>query len=225
MLVPSVKWRAFLALAVCLLALGGAELCAGTDPTIRLTWAVMYRGTDGVVRAIDYRLPVVRLAGGDHFRIIMRPESPCFCYVLLRDAQKKLALLFPAEPRFPSTPLQSDATCSLPDGERWYRLDEDGGIEVFYLILSDHRLKALEASVAAYRAHEFDQGDDRVDTFKQAVLDEIRRLVVETSPLAEAARKPLAVAGDFRGISAEAAFPGIAVLARSVYVRTIRLRH
>jgi hypothetical protein len=221
----SSAWRTFLALVGGLLLLGGVGLHADTDPAIRLTWAVVYRGTDEITHAIDYRFPVVRLASGDRLRIILRPESSCFFYVMLHDAQKDLVVLFPEASRFPSAPFQADTTCSLPDGERWYRLDEDGGTEVFYLIASDHRLKALEASVAAYRALGHDRGDDRLGALKQAVLDEIRRLVVETSPLAEAAHKPLAVAGDFRGISAEEEIPGISVLARNVYVRTIRLQH
>jgi hypothetical protein len=222
---PSRMRLAFATVAIGLLALGGAGLSADTDPTIRLTWAVVYRGTDGITKAIDYRLRVVQLACGDRIRILMRPASPCFCYVMLHDAQKDLVVLFPEISRFPSTPLPADATRSLPDGERWYRLDEDGGTEVFYLIVADHRLKALEASVAAYGALKQNSGGDRGGVRKQAVLDEIRKLVVETSPLAEAARKPLAVAGDFRGIDAEAGFPGISVLARNVYVKTIRLQH
>ncbi len=170
-------------------------------------------------------MPVVRLASGDRIRIIMRPASPCFFYVVLHDAQKNLSVLFPEMSRFRGTPLPADATFSLPDGERWYRLDENGGTEIFYLIASDHRLNELEASVAAYRMVAPDLGDDRRGARKQVVLEEIRRLIVETSPLAEAAPKPLAVAGSFRGITAEAGFQGISIEARSVYVRTIRLRH
>ena len=53
----------------------------------------------------------------------------------------------------------------------------------------------------------------------------IKRLIKESSYLSEAAEKPVAVAGDFRGIREEKDLNGVYVEAAKVYVKTIRLAH
>ncbi len=122
----------------------GAVSFAATDDLLRFTWAVVYKSGGQDVQAIDYTSRVVHLAAGDRFRIHFQPRSPCFFYVYLRDAQKNLYLL--GQSNFdPQGDRQVNRDLSLPEGDNWYHLDDSSGVELFYLIVSEQRLRRLEA--------------------------------------------------------------------------------
>jgi hypothetical protein len=212
----------FRALLACLL-LGSASL-AGTEEPLRFTWAVVYQGSGQSVLAIDYSSRIVQLSSGDRVRIHFQPRSRCCLYVYLHDAQQHLYLLGQRGFEPPESP-EAGRGFTLPEGDNWYRLDTSGGVELFYLIVSDHRLRRLEALSSRSLARPVRYGSPPRLSRRRAVLEEIRTLIRESSALAEPVQKPVTVAGEFRGVTEQSDYQGIAVEGGSVYVRTIRLEH
>jgi len=208
-------WLAWILLA--------AAAFARADEPLRFTWAVVYKGSSEGTLTIDYSSRIVRLSSGDRFRIHFQPRSRCYFYVYLHDAQKNLYLLGQRD-----FDLQEDRelarSCTLPESDNWYQLDDSGGVELLYLIVSVRRLSRLEALTGKSLSRQARYGN-RPLARKRAVLDEIRKLIRESSSLAEPVQRPVTVAGEFRGITEEGEYEGIEVEAGAVYVRTIRLEH
>jgi hypothetical protein len=200
-----------------ILSLLASVLIADAESSIRFTWAFVYQGKDQQVRGIDYSETIARLQSGDRFKMYFKPSSPCRVYMYLHDAQENL------HPLFMET-TQVGKSCSLPQGEDWFYLDEQGGTELFYLIVSAHRLRKLEALTKEFSALEV-SGSERFLTQKYKVLDEIKRIIKQSSSLADVAQRPVPVAGDLRGITEEIQVLGIGVEAKSIYVKTVRLEH
>jgi hypothetical protein len=210
--------------AALLLVLLTAAPFVHAAPPLRFTWAFVYRGSDETTRAIDYASPIMHLRSGDRLRVHLRPLAPCYMYLLLHDSRKDMYLLFPD-----SLPSAEGAAVEhplvLPSGDSWFRLDEHRGTEKFYLIASSSRLQALEE--AAARTWKDGPGLDSPTRLvpRHPVLDEIRRLIRQASGLAEAAQRPVSVAGEVRGIEEESEVRGVEVETGALYVRTIRVQH
>ena len=206
-----------------LLLLAAAPFVRAATP-LRFTWAFVYRCSDKETRAIDYDSRVVRLHNGDRLRIHLRPFSPCYFYLFLQDSRKDLYLLFPEDFSSGEEPLVEYSRV-LPGGDSWFRLDERGGVERFYLIVSGSRLKPLEEAAARCLKRQPGPGWQARLVPRHPVLDEIRRLIRQASGLAEAVQKPVAVAGEVRGIEEDCEVRGIEVETESLYVKTIRVEH
>jgi len=211
------------ALAACLLLGGATGGGAESDAGVRLGWAVVHQHGEEPARPIDYGRRVVRLQSGDRIRLYLRPLDACHLYGYLYDSQKSLALLFPQGPAAQAGPSPADRSFSQPGNGSWYRLDEHGGVELFYLIVSAQRQQALESATDALLRT--NPASPQRRSGQQRVLEEIQRLIREGSRLAGAREKPLAVAGDFRGIGEDGEFPGRLIEVRGVCVRTFRLQH
>jgi len=205
---------------------GLSLFAADRSGSIRFSWAFLYQGKDGVTRPIDYDKRVVRLQSGDKLKIYLKPQDACHIYLYLYDAQNDLFLLFP-EAFGQSTPNpRVTKNFELPGVNSWYYLDEQTGMETFYLIISAQPLEDLEKRTKQYFSGlTNDRTNRQIMTYKYGVLDEIKRLIKEGSYLSEAAEKPIAVAGDFRGIREERDLNGVHIEAAQIYVKTIRLAH
>jgi hypothetical protein len=217
--------RCLIVLLLALTSLPVRHLLAEGGAGVRFSWAFVHQGEDGTSKAIDYSQSIVKLHSGDRFRIYLKPQSACYAYLYLYDSQRQLFLFFPESFDFWKTGYQVDQLYSLPRADGWFYLDEHAGVEVFYLILSDRRLPELEADTAAYLEQKSKDGAERTLTRKYRVIDRIRTMLKDSSHLAGAVEKPVAVAGDFRGVGEEDIVHGVTVKAGSIYVRTIRLEH
>jgi hypothetical protein len=210
------------------LAFGGGQrlFAADGDRSIRFSWAFLFQGKDGITRPFDYDRRVIRLESGDKIKIYLKPLDSCYLYLYLYDGQNNLFLLFPeafnqagSNPRLPEN-------FELPGVNSWYYLDDRPGTETFYLIVSSRPLVDLEERTKQFFTT---LGKNRrtrqILTDKHSVLDEIKRLIKESSYLSDAAEKPVAVAGDFRGIREERVLNGVYIEANEIYVKTIRVAH
>ena len=210
----------FLLLALTVCSPAGAE-----SPIVRLHWALLYEEAGGVLRAIDYARSIVELRSGDRFKILVKPASSCFLYLFLHDSQQELSVLFPEGFATSEHALRADRRYRLPAPERWYYLDDKPGVETLYLIASPERLRRLEARAEEHQRRRSRPESAQAIETKYEVLDEIKRMINESSSLSSKAERPVAVAGDVRGITDEDSLSGLEVVTRGVYVRTIRLRH
>ena len=207
-------------------ARGQSLYAVDRNDSIRFSWAFLYQGKDGITRPIDYDKRVVRLQSGDKLKIYLRPQDACHIYLYLYDSRKDLFLLFPET--FGSSEQSPLVTKNfeLPGVNSWYYLDENLGMETFYLIVSAQPLDGLEERTQQYfNGFTNERNSRRIITYKYGVLDEIKRLIKESSYLSDTAEKPVAVAGDFRGIREERDLNGVHIEAADIYVKTIRLAH
>jgi hypothetical protein len=197
----------------------------GQSPEIRFSWAVVYQEEGGRAKPIDYGANIVQLQSGDRFRFYLRSNDPCVTYLFLFDAQRDLYLLFPRNLDSPQNDSSPNVLYILPENDSWYFLDDDGGIETFYLVVSRQEQDRLESATRQYLISKSDgDGPDDLD-IKYAVLDEIRRIIQENSHLSGVAEKPVAIAGELRGVDEEHQVRGIRVETDRAYVKTIRLAH
>lgn len=203
----------------------GQTVYTDQDSSIIFSWAFVYQGKDEITKPIDYSKNVVRLESGDRLKIYLKPLNTCHFYLYLHDSQKNLYLLFPEDFTFFDTNLQITRKYDLPGENSWFYLDDSGGIEVFYLIVSEHRLRSLEESTKRYWEGRAKQRNFQNIAYKHEVLDEIKRIIKESSYLSDTVEKPIAVAGDFRGIREEDELNGVSIEATDIYVKTIRLAH
>ena len=204
---------------------GEQSVFADQDSSIIFSWAFVYQDKDEITKPIDYSKSVVPLESGDRLKIYLKPLNACHFYLYLHDSQKNLYLLFPEDFTFFDKSLQITRKYDLPGGNNWFYLDDNGGIEVFYLIVSDQRLQSLEESTKRYLEGRAKQRNLQNITYKHGVLDEIKLIIKESSYLSGTVEKPIAVAGDFRGIKEEDELNGVSIEAKDIYVKTIRLVH
>lgn len=223
---PGRRALAVLVLLV-LAALWGQPASAGDrSGSVLFSWALVCQSEAGVGKAVNYQKNVIRLEAGDRFKIHLQPSKSCYIYLYLHDAQKNLFLVFPDDFEHFDQGSRITRNYELPGVNSWFYLDEAGGVELFYLIASSRRLEELERSTQRYLEGSRAQMDDlKAVAVKHEVLDEIRRLIKETSYLSDASEKPVAVAGDFRGIREEHGLNGVRIETTEIYVKTIRLQH
>jgi hypothetical protein len=210
------------ALLLCGLAAAGHAQDGGT---LRVQWAMLQRSADGTTRSIDSTRDPVALRAGDRIRLWMKPLTDGWYYLFLHDAQKRLTLLSPTDLGTEEGPVAAGTGWFVPGPQAWFRLDASPGTEVLYLILSDRRLSVLESAAVGGAGKARPGAASRPVERPSETLDEIRRLVVQSSSLVRPAETPVPVAGDFRGLEVESGFDGILIEARGLYVRTFRLEH
>jgi hypothetical protein len=81
---------------------------------------------------------------GDKFKISFRSGQRCHVYVLAIDGTGWVTSVFPgAESPF-GNPVEPGRTYLIPDGARWYALDEHKGVEHVYLLASLERRPDIE---------------------------------------------------------------------------------
>jgi hypothetical protein len=225
----AVRYRVAVAAGILLLLTTGSvpsTFAADRSGSISFSWALVYKDDGGIIKPIDYDKTVTRLDSGDKFKFYFKPLSSCHIYLYLFDAQKNLFLLFPEDFDVVPDAARITRNYDLPGVNSWFYLDEKSGLEVFYLIVSARPLEELENRTKRYLER---YGDPKTNageiTSKHGVLDEIKRIIKKSSYLSDAAEKPIAVAGDFRGVREEGELNGVRIEATDIYVKTIRLQH
>ncbi len=137
----------FLSLSFLQLPAWGAPKREG-DPA--LLWAF------GALRAASTHpmaLPVTSgmvLHSGDKLKMMLRIRKKCFVYVLYKDSQGNLSMLFPYSPKFFDSDYRIDHNYYVPESDAWFQLDKKTGKETFYLIASEQRLRDIEYTYKKY---------------------------------------------------------------------------
>lgn len=166
------------------------------------------------------------LASGDRLKMYVEPRSPGFFYLFYLSSQGELVRLFPPEGDPPSG---GGLGVYIPEGNRWFFLDEHPGLETFYLLASLRRLVGLEALFDSYQAAS-DPASKKF--FAEQVVAEIRKIRRSHRDLTAAAERPVSVGGRLRGVGESAASPreDLAALAIKIsgaefYCRTFTIDH
>jgi hypothetical protein len=205
-------------------------LAQGADAQglIKLRWAfgaLRESGTEMKLEAIGSN-SVLRT--GDQLKVMVELESDCFVYVVHHNSQDEVKLLFPYTLQQLSTDYQRQKKYYIPEGDRWFELDDHVGRETFYLLASPKRLEDIEKLLEQY---------ERVVPARKAevtwqILDEIRTLKKQHHELAAAAERPETIGGAVRGFEKAQGMnrPDISIIAREIsasgfVVRTFTIDH
>jgi len=210
-----------------------------------LTWPGITRGVDdqGVVKfrwafgalkqsGAELKLETIGtksvLKTGDQLKMMVDLESDCFVYLIHHSSQDTVKLMFPYTLKQLTDDYQQHRKYFIPEGDRWFQLDQQVGPETFYLLASARRLETLERLFQQYESAE----PSRRAQINGEVLDEISTLKKEHRDLVATAERPETIGGAVRGFEKAQGMnlPDISVIAREVsgpgfVVRTFTIDH
>jgi hypothetical protein len=85
---------------------------------------------------------------GDKIKIFFAANCACYVYVIGIDATGYVAQIFPEGDLRAAGPVSPGAEYLLPEGSRWWGLDDYRGVEQIYFIASRQRRPDIESAVA-----------------------------------------------------------------------------
>ena len=159
---PLASALAFLSLSICLAASPQPE-----TRTPKVVWAFGAVRTSSNPSKVERVRAHMELSSGDKLRMMIQLNKRCFVYVIHRDTQDNLVLLFPYSIKQFDTDYQTFHKYFSPkDG--WFQLDNRTGRETFYLVASDQRLLDIEY---AYQQYASSISSKKQDLAKQVISE------------------------------------------------------
>ena len=166
------------------------------DPEVDFRWAfAAISAQDGKNSTRPVTQDMV-LESGDQLKMMVELQRRCFVYVFHHDRDNGLRLLFPYALQQFEGDYQPNRRYYIPRGEAWFKLDQNPGREVFYLIASSKRLEELEK---AYLRYDSAEAALKAETAR-ALLDQIRELRRGHRELASPAERPVPIGGALRSV-------------------------
>ena len=145
---------------------------------------------------------------GDVFRILIKPESDCFSYVIYENPTGDDAAVLFAGP--------------MKSGEIWLSMDlmllPPEGEESFFIIMSRLEQKTLGERISAFNVNPGNTIQRR------ALMNEVFRIRSENSKFNEAPEKPMIMGGVVRTGTPEKT-QGVEFSGLETYVKTISIQH
>jgi hypothetical protein len=84
------------------------------------------------------------VAAGDRIRLVFSTGSDGYAYVVARDAQGGLALLFPGATVRGASRVRAGSVQQAPPGDQWFTVDAASGLAAIYLLAGHDPLENLE---------------------------------------------------------------------------------
>jgi len=168
------------------------------------------------------------LKSGDQLKAFLELREKCYVYLVYHSAQGEIVLLFPSNTDELSGGFEEKNHYYIPEGEKWFELDNHPGKETFYLIASMERLMKLEALFRRYASlSAAEKGDCR-----DQILTEIQDLKRRHRQFRTAAERPVQIVGGIRGgdeIPKAAGFDpasmAVEISAQKFYSKTFTIDH
>jgi len=136
------------------------------------------------------------LKSGDQVKMMVELQRKCFIYFFHDNRRDGVKLLFPYALQQFEGDYQPERRYYIPRGDAWFRLDDNPGQEVFYLVASAKRLDDLEK---AYMRYESAEAASKVETAR-ALVDLIKELRREHRELSSPAERPVPIGGTLRSV-------------------------
>ncbi len=217
-------------LAVVLLSAAG--LYAQTAPplnNVQYTWAFVARAGEAGHRHIGVITKDTALKSGDEFKVFVNLTKNCFVYIIHKNSDGQLALLFPYDTSMFRNEYSVDKNYYVPKGRQWFTLDKNQGTETFYVFASSERLTALETSLHGYFVSETGKKADAA----AVVVNEMKETKKRFRTFSTIAERPITIAGNVRGEQTRSIDPDridIATLATEIsannfFAKTITIDH
>jgi hypothetical protein len=187
----------------------------GDEPEIGLRWALSAMEPGATAPAAIQA--DTQLAAGDKLKFLVEPLTPCSVYLLLQDASEDVHVLYRESAK--AAEEGGRRTYIPPDGQ-WFEVDEQSGLETFFLLASAKPLTDLEALLDAHAK----AADPKASAKK--IVAEIRRLHKAHRDFARPVEKPMMIGGQTRGTSNSSIDRlAVEVSAERFYEKTITIEH
>ncbi|MDR0668654.1 MAG: DUF4384 domain-containing protein [Treponema sp.] len=158
--------------------------------------------------AISLERPV-ELTTGDRITFILKSRADCFVYVIARDSENAVAVLY-------SNPVRNGETLNLGP----IRITPPAGSETIFFVVSSRERSGLSQAVTTLRAN---PNSARAG---QELLNQVYGLRRDSSLLGETPEQPLAMGGSVRGTDDTAGNTGGLLFSGThTYVKILTLEH
>jgi Domain of unknown function (DUF4384) len=214
------RWVVYVCTAVVLSLMvpglpGTASAQASDENNVSFVWAFEALVAAGNVTKQVQIKEDMKLKTGDHLKMFVELRKPCFVYVIHHGAQGEIQQLFPYDIQQFTTDYQTSKIYEIPPNDAWFRINEQVGLETFYLVASAQRLADLEQLLATYAAAQ----PAEQPLAATNVLAELRNLLKQHRASMKPGR-PVPIAGNMRkGIE------GVEITAPQFYIETFTIEH
>ena len=211
-----VYWCAVVVLILLIPGLSGmASAQASDENNVSFVWAFVALVEEGKVTQPVPIKEDMQLKTGDQLKMFVELRKPCFVYVIHHGARGEIQRLFPYDIQQFTTDYQTSKTYEIPPNDAWLRINEQAGLETFYLVASAQRLTDLEQLLATYTAAQPAEQPQAAAN----VLTELRNLLKQHRASMKPGR-PVPIAGNMReGIE------GVEITAPQLYIETFTIEH
>jgi len=169
-----------------------------------------------------------RLKTGDKLKMLVELEKKCFVYVIYHSAQDEVMILFPYDMEQFTRDYVPGKRYYIPQGDRWFELDENLGRETFYLLASAQRLMGLERLLRKYTTADL----ARKPELAKQILTEIRKIKRRHRKFKTFAERPVQIVGNIRGVDdaqktvrPDVSSIAVEISAKTFYSRTFTIDH
>jgi hypothetical protein len=157
----------------------------------------------------------IKLKTGDQLKMFVELRKPCFVYVIHHGARGEIQRLFPYDVQQFTTDYQTSKIYEIPPDNGWFRINEQAGLETFYLIASAQRLADLEKLLATYAAAQPAEQPQVATDILAALRNMLKQHRASVKP-----GRPVPIAGNMRqGIE------GVEITATQFYIETFTIEH
>jgi hypothetical protein len=168
------------------------------------------------------------LHSGDRLKMLIEKKSDCHIY-LLYYANNTISQLFPGKKENSGDPSGSSGltTYYIPEGDKWFVLDDQTGTEKFFLLSGAAPLVELELLLEQY--------DNAAEPQKQEIIEQVTTYIrgarKQHRQLVATAERPLQIGGTFRSTGEEARSAldirsfAVEVRGNDFFARTFTIEH
>src|SRR5262252_6652075 len=150
-----------------------ASAQAPDEDKVSFVWAFEALVAEGNVTK---QIPIkedMQLKTADQLKRFVELRKPCFVYVIHHGARGEIQRLFPYDMQQFTADYQIAKIYEIPPNDGWFRINEQTGLETFYLVATAQRLTDLEQLLATYAAAQPDEQPQAATN----ILAELRHLL------------------------------------------------
>ena len=194
---------------------GMAGAQAADEDNVSFVWAFEALVAEGNVTK---QVPIkedIQLKTGDQLKMFVELRKPCFVYVIHHGARDEIQRLFPYDIQQFAMDYHTSKVYEIPPHDGRFRINEQAGLETFYLVAAAQRLTDLETLLDTYTAAK----PDEQPVAATNILAELRNMIKQHRASARPGR-PVPIAGNMRkGIE------GVEITAPQFYIETFTIAH
>jgi hypothetical protein len=168
------------------------------------------------------------LKSGDELKMMVKPNSKCFVYVIHESSTGEIVLRFPYDLKQFDSDYKIGKQYYIPRATDWFKLDGDAGRETFYVLGSAQRLTDLETLLGTYN----NADASKKPALAKEIVSQIRNVRKRYKTFSTFAERPISIGGNIRGVVSErnAKRPDVASVATEIaasnfYGKTITINH